>query len=65
MARDRQMPIFARRISWQFLPAKDSVKFLFFVLLIILIVQIGFWKRLGAVLGALVMLIPATSPPAW
>jgi hypothetical protein len=31
--------------------------FLFFVLLIILIAQIGFWKTLGAVIGAAAMLV--------
>ena len=30
---------------------------LFFILLIILIAQIGFWKTLGAVLGAAVMMV--------
>jgi hypothetical protein len=30
---------------------------LFFILLIILIAQIGFWKTLGAVLGAAVMVV--------
>ena len=29
--------------------------FLFFVLLIILIAQLGFWKALGAVIGAVAM----------
>ena len=33
------------------------MRFLFFVLLIILIAQIGFWKTLGAVIGALAMLV--------
>ena len=31
--------------------------FLFFILLIILIAQIGFWKTLGAVIGAAAMLV--------
>ena len=31
--------------------------FLFFVLLIILIASIGFWKTLGAVIGAAAMLV--------
>lgn len=30
---------------------------LFFVLLVVLIAQVGFWKTLGAVLGAAVMLV--------
>lgn len=30
---------------------------LFFILLVILIAQIGFWKTLGAVLGAVVMMV--------
>jgi hypothetical protein len=33
------------------------MRFLFFVLLVILIAQIGFWKTLGAVLGAAAMLV--------
>ena len=33
--------------------------FLFFILLIVLIAQIGFWKTLGAVIGAAAMLVPA------
>ena len=33
------------------------VRFLFFILLIILIAQIGFWKTLGAVIGAAAMLV--------
>jgi hypothetical protein len=31
------------------------VPFLFFVLLVILIAQLGFWKALGAVIGAAAM----------
>jgi hypothetical protein len=31
------------------------MRFLFFILLILLIVQIGFWKTLAAVVGAAVM----------
>ena len=30
---------------------------LFFILLVILIAQIGFWKTLGAVLGAVAMIV--------
>jgi len=30
---------------------------LFFILLVILIAQIGFWKTLGAVVGAAVMMV--------
>jgi len=30
---------------------------LFFILLVILIAQVGFWKTLGAVLGAVAMLV--------
>ena len=33
------------------------MRFLFFVLLILLIAQIGFWHTLGAVLGAALMFI--------
>ncbi len=33
------------------------MKFIFFILLVILIAQIGFWKTLGAVLGAAAMLV--------
>ena len=33
------------------------MKLLFFILLILLIAHIGFWKTLGAVLGAVVLLI--------
>ncbi len=32
------------------------MKFIFFVLLVILIAQIGFWKTLAAVIGAAVMI---------
>ena len=32
------------------------MRFLFFILLIVLIAQIGFWKTLGAVIGAAAML---------
>ena len=32
------------------------MKFIFFILLVILIAQIGFWKTLAAVIGAAVML---------
>ncbi|MEX0853253.1 MAG: hypothetical protein WD036_08235 [Bauldia sp.] len=32
------------------------MKLLFFILLVILIAQIGFWKTLGAVIGAAAML---------
>jgi hypothetical protein len=32
------------------------LRFLFFILLIVLIAQIGFWKTLGAVLGAVAMI---------
>ncbi len=31
--------------------------FLFFILLIVLIAQLGFWHTLGAILGAAVMLV--------
>ena len=31
--------------------------FLFFVLLVILIAQIGFWHALGAVIGAVLMMV--------
>jgi hypothetical protein len=37
--------------------AEVVVKILFFILLVILIAQVGFWHALGAVLGALVMII--------
>jgi hypothetical protein len=33
------------------------VPLLFFLLLIILIATVGFWKTLGAILGALVMIV--------
>ena len=33
------------------------MRFLFFILLILLIAQIGFWHTLGAVLGAALMFI--------
>ncbi len=33
------------------------MRFIFFVLLILLIAQIGFWNTLGAVLGAVVMFV--------
>ena len=33
------------------------MRFLFFVLLILLIAQIGFWHTLGAVLGAALMFV--------
>jgi len=33
------------------------MKFIFFVLLVVLIAQIGFWKTLGAVIGAAAMLV--------
>ena len=33
------------------------MRFLFFVLLILLIAQIGFWHMLGAVLGAALMFV--------
>ena len=33
------------------------MRFIFFVLLILLIVQIGFWNTLGAVLGAVLMFV--------
>lgn len=33
------------------------MRFLFFVLLILLIAQIGFWHTLGAVLGAVLMFV--------
>ena len=33
------------------------MKFIFFVLLVILIAQIGFWKTLGAIIGAAAMLV--------
>ncbi len=33
------------------------MKFIFFVLLVILIAQIGFWKTLAAIVGAAVMMV--------
>ena len=42
--------------------------FLFFILLVILIAQIGFWKTLGAIIGAaamLVLLVVAGRSPCW
>ena len=33
------------------------MRFIFFVLLILLIAQIGFWNTLGAVLGAVLMFV--------
>ena len=33
------------------------MRFIFFVLLVLLIAQIGFWHTLGAVLGAVLMFI--------
>ena len=33
------------------------MKFLFFILLILLIVHIGFWNTLGAVIGAALMFV--------
>jgi hypothetical protein len=32
------------------------VRLLFFILLIVLIAQIGFWKTLGAIIGAVAMI---------
>jgi hypothetical protein len=34
-----------------------AMKFIFFILLVILIAQIGFWKTLAAVLGAVAMIV--------
>jgi hypothetical protein len=34
-----------------------AMPILFFILLVILIAQIGFWKTLGAVLGAVMMIV--------
>jgi hypothetical protein len=33
------------------------MRFIFFVLLILLVAQIGFWNTLGAVLGAVLMFV--------
>jgi len=33
------------------------MRFIFFILLVLLIAQIGFWHTLGAILGAVLMLV--------
>ena len=33
------------------------MRFLFFILLVVLIAQIGFWKTLGAIIGAAAMVV--------